>query len=67
MMQLMVTSKVPILGDIPLLGWLFKTDSTTNNKTNMFIFITPHIVRNPAEIAAVTMKKKRKWVWYYQR
>ncbi len=51
-------SKIPILGDIPLLGWLFKTHSTTNNKTNMFIFITPHIVRNPANIAAVTLKKE---------
>jgi general secretion pathway protein D len=50
--------KVPILGDIPVLGWLFKTHSTTNRKTNMFIFITPRIVRNPAEIAAVTLKKE---------
>lgn len=50
--------KVPILGDIPVLGWLFKTHSTSNRKTNMFIFITPRIVRNPAEIAAVTLKKE---------
>ena len=50
--------KVPLLGDIPVLGWLFKTHSTTNTKTNMFIFITPRIVRNPAEIAAVTLKKE---------
>ncbi len=50
--------KVPILGDIPLLGWLFKTHTTTSRKTNMFIFITPRIVRNPAEIAAVTLKKE---------
>ncbi len=51
-------TKIPILGDIPLLGWLFKTHSTTNSKTNMFIFITPRIVRNPANIAAVTLKKE---------
>ncbi len=50
--------KVPILGDIPLLGWFFKTHTTTSRKTNMFIFITPRIVRNPAEIAAVTLKKE---------
>ncbi|MGB3225939.1 MAG: type II secretion system secretin GspD [Desulforhopalus sp.] len=50
--------KVPILGDIPVLGWLFKTHSNTNRKTNMFIFITPRIVRNPAEIAAVTLEKE---------
>jgi general secretion pathway protein D len=51
-------SKIPILGDIPVLGWLFKTHSTTSRKTNMFIFITPRIVRNPANIAAVTLKKE---------
>ena len=50
--------KVPLLGDIPLLGWLFRTHSTTSRKTNMFIFITPRIVRNPAEAAAVTLKKE---------
>jgi general secretion pathway protein D len=50
--------KVPLLGDIPGLGWLFKTQTTTSRKTNMFIFITPRIVRNPAEIAAVTLKKE---------
>jgi general secretion pathway protein D len=51
-------SKIPILGDIPVLGWLFKSHSTTSKKTNMFIFITPRIVRNPANIAAVTLKKE---------
>jgi general secretion pathway protein D len=50
--------KVPLLGDIPLLGWLFKTHTTTSVKTNMFIFITPHIIRNPADLAAVTMRKE---------
>jgi general secretion pathway protein D len=50
--------KVPILGDIPGLGWLFKTQSTTSDKTNMFIFVTPHIIKNPADIAKVTMKKE---------
>ncbi len=50
--------KVPILGDIPLLGWFFKTHSTTDRRTNMFIFITPRIVRNPAELSAVTLIKE---------
>lgn len=50
--------KIPFLGDIPVLGWLFKTHTTTSTKTNMFIFITPRIVRNPADLAAVTMKKE---------
>lgn len=51
-------NKVPLFGDIPFLGWLFKSRSTTTVKTNMFIFITPRIVRNPADIAAVTLEKE---------
>lgn len=50
--------KVPLLGDIPLLGWLFKSRSTQTNKTNMFIFITPKIIRNPADISDVTQEKE---------
>ncbi len=50
--------KIPLLGDIPFLGWLFKTHSTKHLKTNMFIFITPHIIKNPADIARVTLTKE---------
>lgn len=50
--------KVPFLGDIPLLGWLFKTHGERNEKTNLFIFITPHIIENPAEIASVYYQKR---------
>ncbi len=50
--------KVPGFGDIPFLGWLFKTQSTASVKTNMFIFITPKIVRNPADLAKVTLDKE---------
>jgi type IV pilus assembly protein PilQ len=39
-----VTSKVPLLGDIPVLGYLFKTNSRTNDKTELLVFITPKIV-----------------------
>jgi len=50
--------KIPFLGDIPYLGYLFKTSMTNNKKTNMFIFVTPHIIKNPADIAGVTLKKE---------
>ncbi len=50
--------KVPLLGDIPLLGWLFKSHKTRSIKTNMFIFITPRIIKNPANIAAITLQKE---------
>ncbi|WP_136796474.1 type II secretion system secretin GspD [Desulfosediminicola ganghwensis] len=52
--------KVPLLGDIPGLGWLFKSQATSTIRTNMFIFITPKIIRNPADIASVTLKKEDK-------
>ncbi len=42
-------TKVPILGDIPLLGRMFRTDSKSNQKTNLYIFITPRVIENPAE------------------
>lgn len=50
-------AKIPILGDIPLIGWLFKYQYKKKEKSNLFIFITPHIVRNQAEAAAVYKKK----------
>ncbi len=50
--------KIPLLGDIPFLGWLFKTHTTSHRKTNMFIFITPRIVKNPADMARITLNKE---------
>ncbi len=50
--------KVPLLGDIPVLGWLFKTHATKTQKTNMFIFVTPHIIKNPADLSLLTRKKE---------
>ncbi len=50
--------KVPLLGDIPFLGWLFKTRTEFEQRTNLFIFITPHIVENPAEIASLYYQKR---------
>ncbi|HUJ18076.1 MAG TPA: secretin N-terminal domain-containing protein [Nitrospirota bacterium] len=51
------TSKVPLLGDIPLLGWLFKTQTTSIEKTNLMIFITPYIIKNETDVAELTKKK----------
>ena len=47
-------SKVPFLGDIPLLGWLFKSKSKTHSKTNLVILLTPHIVKDAADLAEMT-------------
>ncbi len=37
--------KVPLLGDIPVLGWLFKSVDNTNSKREVLVFITPHILK----------------------
>ncbi len=50
--------KVPLLGDIPLLGWLFKTHEDRDNKTNMFIFIMPRIVESSPQLADIYRQKK---------
>ena len=50
--------KVPLLGDIPILGWLFKTHSTSREKTNLYVFLTPHIVRTQQEAASLYQGKR---------
>ena len=52
-------SKVPFLGDIPLLGWLFKTKSKTRSKTNLVILLTPHIVKDAADLAEMTRAQRQ--------
>lgn len=60
-------TKVPVLGDIPLLGWFFKSKTTTKNKTNLLVFITPHIIKNADDLSAVTSKAKRQAMDEFQR
>ncbi len=50
-------SKVPFLGDIPILGWLFKSKTTSIDKTNLMIFITPYIIKNENEAGDLTKRK----------
>ncbi|QYK53741.1 MAG: hypothetical protein KF824_02345 [Fimbriimonadaceae bacterium] len=63
MMRSTVTSKVkklPLLGDIPLLGELFKTRDKNEVKTELLVFLTPRIVRNPEEGARLTADEKKR-------
>jgi type IV pilus assembly protein PilQ len=39
-------SKVPLLGDIPILGWLFKNDIKADSKSELLVFITPKILKD---------------------
>lgn len=49
-----VERKVPLLGDIPVAGVLFKYMVTERKKTELILFITPHIIRNPQEMLRMT-------------
>jgi len=50
-------NKVPLLGDIPLLGSLFTRKSTTKEKTNLMIFLHPTIIRDAAMAQTITRSK----------
>jgi len=50
--------KVPCLGNIPLISWLFKSTSKRRERTNLFVFLTPRIIENPAEAKKVYQDKK---------
>jgi general secretion pathway protein D len=52
-------SKVPLLGDIPILGWFFKRTKHNEIKTNLLVFITPTIIKNIEELNAVTFNNRR--------
>lgn len=45
---------VPILGDLPWIGWLFKSQSTTVNRTELVVMIIPYVIRNFDEAQSLT-------------
>lgn len=50
-------SKVPLLGDIPFLGALFRSSKEVHTKRNLMVFLRPTIVRDSAGLAAISGKK----------
>jgi len=50
-------SKVPLLGDIPLIGFLFRTENTTKTKQNLMVFLRPTILRDHKDATFVTNEK----------
>ena len=52
-------NKVPILGDIPILGYAFKRKQKADVKTELMIFLTPHVVQNPDDLAKATSEERR--------
>jgi general secretion pathway protein D len=52
-------SKVPILGDMPLLGALFRSTEKSKVKKNLLLFLTPYVIRSPADLRAIYERKMR--------
>ena len=50
--------KIPFLGDIPGLGALFKNRNKAGSRTELLIFLTPHIVKRPAQLAGITSEAR---------
>jgi general secretion pathway protein D len=49
--------RVPILGSIPLLGWLFRYNKTSHNKRNLMVFLRPTILRDTEASNRITLNK----------
>ncbi len=53
-------TQVPCLGNIPIFGWAFKQTSVSKRKTNLLIFLTPHIITSPEDIDRVTTHERQR-------
>jgi general secretion pathway protein D len=53
-------TSLPFLGDLPLLGTLFRRDTNSGQRTTLYFFVTPHILRDPdfADLAQISYEKK---------
>jgi len=49
--------KVPVLGDIPILGALFRKTSKQKRKTNLLLILTPYIIRDPGDLREIFERK----------
>jgi Flp pilus assembly secretin CpaC len=51
-------SKIPLLGDIPLIGRLFRSDNDEDTRSEVMVFLTPYVLDTPAELEAYSRKRK---------
>ena len=49
--------KIPILGSIPVIGYLFRNEQTKKTKTNLLLFLTPYIIRGPSDYRRIFERK----------
>jgi len=55
-----IEDKVPILGDIPILGWLFKSTSVTKERSELLIILTPTVIRNVPDADSSTQAQVKR-------
>ena len=60
-------AKIPLLGDIPLIGWLFKNSNTDKKKSHLIVFITPHIIRSAEDHKHLLSKKLKERMNFIRR
>jgi general secretion pathway protein D len=51
-------SKIPFISDIPVLGQLFKNTSSSKNKINLLIFLTPHVIKDEVDAETVSISER---------
>lgn len=54
-------TKVPLLGDIPLLGQLFQSKTTSRQKTNLIVFLNPHVIKEAERLAEISKQKDKEF------
>jgi general secretion pathway protein D len=52
-------AKVPLVGDVPLVGQLFRRDIISKSKTELLIFMTPHVARAPVDLPGMSQDEMR--------
>lgn len=55
-----VENRIPVLGSIPLLGWLFRYKNDVEEKTNLLIFVTPSVIAAPSDARDISDALQRK-------
>ncbi|MEO1480520.1 MAG: type II secretion system secretin GspD [Myxococcota bacterium] len=54
-------NKIPILGDLPIIGWLFKSRTTELEKVNLVLVLTPYIIRDSADFQRIFERKIKEY------
>jgi general secretion pathway protein D len=49
--------KLPVLGSLPIVGWLFRSESTKKTRTNLLLFLTPYIIRDQGDYRRIFERK----------